>query len=172
MTQPTASRPPVGVHTRPAVASGIGAVIGVLTIAQGFFGSGHLPSGAEIASILAGAGLTLGSVAAFIGSHLGITKAQVAHDATLVAQEWAKAEPLLATVGHIPGIEEHVTALADGLDARIQAAVAAVVPQPVAVDVDQLAEQAKAKVLAAFAGATVPGATAAAPMSPTAGQAS
>lgn len=172
MTQ-SAPTPAASVHTRPAVASAIGAVIGVLTIAQGYFGSGHLPSGAEIASILGGAGLTLGSVAAFVGSHLGITKAQVAHDATLVAEEWAKAEPLLATVGHIPGIEEHVTALADGLDARIQAAVATAVPQPVAVDIDHLAEQAKAKVLAAFAGATVPAQTGGAvSVSPTAGQAS
>jgi hypothetical protein len=65
-------------HTKPAVAAVIGVIVGVLTLLEGYFGSGHIPSGAEVASILSGAGITLGSVTAYIVSHLGITRALVA----------------------------------------------------------------------------------------------
>jgi hypothetical protein len=65
------------VHTQPAVAAGIGTAIGALAMAQAFFGSGHLPSSAEVAALLAGAGITTSSVVAFIYHHLKTIEAAV-----------------------------------------------------------------------------------------------
>lgn len=78
MTAPTAPSPLApSPHTKPAIAATIGVVIGVLALVQGYFGSGHIPTSEEVASVLGGAGITLGSIAAFILSHLGIVKAQL-----------------------------------------------------------------------------------------------
>jgi hypothetical protein len=140
-------------HAKPAAATIVGAVVGVLTLLEGFFGSGHMPSGAEIASILAGSGITLGSVGAFIGSHLGITKAQMAHDAALVAEEWTKAEPLLATVEQaVPALQAHMASLETAIDDKVKAAVAAL-PAVVQPDAAALASEVEARVRAAIAGA-------------------
>lgn len=68
------SRPATSPHARPALASAVGVAVGVLTLLETYFGTGHLPTGAEIASVLAGSGVTLGSVIAFVGHHLGALK--------------------------------------------------------------------------------------------------
>ena len=121
------------VHKPPAVAAIIGGIVGVLTMVQAFFTSGHLPSSAEVASILAGAGLALGSVGAYIGHHLGWLKA--------VGPAIAAAEPGLAAVaGQVPGLDARLATV----EHAVQAQVDKVAP---AVDVAALAEQVKHLIL-------------------------
>jgi hypothetical protein len=93
MTAAPVQKVPTSPHTRPAIASAIGLTIGVLTLVQAYFGSGHIPTGAEIAGLLSGAGLSLGSVIAFIVAHVGITKAQIANPAPVVAAVPAPVAP-------------------------------------------------------------------------------
>lgn len=79
MTQPIRPSTPTSIHTRPLVASVLGLVAGILVMVQAYFGSGHIPTGAEIAGLISGSGLSLGSVLGFIAAHVGVTKAQIAN---------------------------------------------------------------------------------------------
>lgn len=151
MTQPTPPATVTDPHKKITVVMIVGVVTGVLTGIEGFFGSGHIPSGAEVAAILGGSGVSLGTLGFGLLAHLGLSKAELERDARLVAEEWTKAEPLLATVTQtVPDLSKHLDDLTAGLDERIKDVVAAVVPAPVAVDIDRIAEEAKTRVLAAF----------------------
>lgn len=75
-TGPTTPNP-----TKPVLITIIGVVVGILSMAQSYFGSGHIPSAAEVAGLLSGAGVTVGSVIGFLVHHLGINKAMLARDA-------------------------------------------------------------------------------------------
>lgn len=69
-------------NKHPAVASGIGALIGVLTLLEGFFATGGLPTGTQIASVLAGSGVALGSLIAFIAAHVHLARIDAARTPT------------------------------------------------------------------------------------------
>lgn len=159
MTQPVRTPSP---HTKPAAASIAGVVLGGLVVAYGFFSTGHLPSAETVATTLGGSGVILGSVGAFIGSHLGITKAQVAHDAAAAARVLADAAPLVGLAEKtIPGLEARITSVESDVDSKIAAAVAAL-PKGAETDVVALAEKVRQLLLGQPS----------VPQPPTAGQAS
>lgn len=136
MTQPTpTTTPAVGVahrvkvaspHKPPAVAAAIGTAIGVLTLLEGFFGSGHVPTGVQIASVLAGSGLSLGSVGAFVAAHISWLKAAgpAVAAAFPAVEDAVKAVPGLAErVAQVEQTVQHaVTSVAPGVDVAAVAA--------------------------------------------------
>lgn len=76
--------PTVPNPTKPVIITVIGLIIGAATMAQAYFGSGHIPSAAELGGLLSGAGITVGSVVGFLVHHLGINKAMLLRDVAIV----------------------------------------------------------------------------------------
>lgn len=153
MTATAAPVTPASPHTKPTVAAIVGVIIGLLTAGVAAFHSGHLPSSATVSGILSGGGITLGSVGAFILSHLGITKAQLVHDETVAKTELVRAEPLVAAaVAADPNLAEHVAALESSLDAKVTLAVAKL-PAAVQPDVEAVVAKVKAQLAAGLTAA-------------------
>jgi hypothetical protein len=128
-------------HTKPTVASIVGVIVGVLTLVQGFFGGGHLPPSAQVATVLGGTGLTAASVLGFIYHHAAWLKTvgpQIAQDLP-IAQ---------AAVDAVPGLQTRLSELEQKVTTGIGAEVAKYVPQ---VNVDAIVEEAKTRLLAILA---------------------
>jgi hypothetical protein len=130
-------------HTKPTVATVVGAVVGVLSLVQGYFTSGHLPSSAEVASIAGGLGLTGVSVLGFIYHYTTWMKTV----GPVVASELPVAQ---AAVAAIPGLDQRIATLEGSLVKTVQDEVSKFAP---AVNVEALVAKVKSELLAALSGA-------------------
>jgi hypothetical protein len=117
-------------HRKSAVAAILGVVVGAATMAQAYFGSGHIPSGSEIAGLLGGAGITVSSVVGWFAAHIHITRAEMAVGVK-------EAQAVSAMVDTVP-------ALATRID-QLSALVTNAVPAPVQVDVAAVTQQVLAE---------------------------
>lgn len=130
-------------HVRPGIAAAIGVAAGVLTLVQAYFGSGHLPSSAEVASVVGGSGLTAASVLGFIAHHASWLKTV----GPVVAAELPAIE---ATIGQVPGLQAELEHLKTEMVAAVQTEVSKVVPD---VDVAALTAEIQKRILATLASA-------------------
>ena len=135
----------------PLGVSVLGAVAGLLTLAEGFFASGHFPAASQIASVIAGSGLTLGSVLGYVAHDLGLTKARLSHDASVAAQAAAQIAPALDAAAKLPAIQQAVNDLASKVGAP-------------PLDVARLTEQVTASVVSTLASAASAASAAATPV--------
>lgn len=110
------------VHKVPAAAAGAGFVAGILTLVEAYFGSGHLPTGAEVAGLVSGAALSLGSIGAFLAHHAAWLK--------VVGPVGAELETAVPGLSQRLGAVEHL----------VQQQVSRVDP---AIDVNALAKQVR-----------------------------
>lgn len=122
-----------------------GVAVGFLTLLQTYFHTGSIPTSAQVAGVLSGAGISAASIFAGILAHLGITKAQVTGADTAVVAAIPKVEQVLTSV---PGLSARIDGFEQAVDAKVAAGLAAL-PKPLAADLDQLAELVRQKIVAA-----------------------
>jgi hypothetical protein len=127
----------------------VGVLIGLAAQAQTYFHSGSLPTSVQVAGLLAGAGLSGGSILGYLAHRFGLSKAQLAHDITLAGRGYdALSNALSAIEADFPGVKSRVDALDASIAERF-AHVAQIIPAPV--DVKALAADAAHVVLTQLA---------------------
>jgi hypothetical protein len=144
-------------------------VIAVTVIVWVFFHTGRLPAPAEVTGLVTAAVALLGGV----GSHFGLSKVALSHDAGIIDAKYSQLEPFASAVETaVPALQSQVEQLGTSIDQKVAEGVKAAVaelPLPAQTDVDALAEIVKAKILSAVAGGvTGPAASPAVPGAPTA----
>ena len=148
-------------HTRPTVASVVGVLIGIGVIVVGHHGTGAGHSTQQTVGTLAGSGMTLGTVLAYLASHLGITKATQAKlvaEADKLAAEAAKAWPeykpqIEEAIGMVPGLHQEIAAAKADAISEANRLIAAL-PQSAQIDVRAILDQARQEALEAWMKAT------------------
>lgn len=110
-------------HTKPALATGAGGIVGTLTVLWGFFHTGHLPSSVEIAAILGGLGLNGVAISGFIAHLRGWFKT--------IAPAYSDVLPIITKLeADVPGLGGRIAGLeaeAGSIEAKINASVEAAV---------------------------------------------
>lgn len=128
----------------PVLASITTFVIGILTLLEGVFHTGHLPPAVTVSEVFAGSGVTLGSAGAWLAHHFGWAK-------LLVNMPAGKA----AELGYL---DSHI-------EARVKAAMADL-PGWAKGDVDAIAAKVRADLLAALTSSPAPAGQSSPPTAP------
>lgn len=109
----------------------VGVVLGVLVEIQTYFHSGRLPTAVEVAGVVAGTGLPLGSIAAYMAHRLGISKAALNHDISLAHAGYIGLSSAVSALEHdFPGVKAAVASLDSSVAERFHQWTAHLQPQP------------------------------------------